>query len=298
MQPRLRREEDGGKEEKKAEKKIRRWTSKKESSHHKNQTINTHNPHRRSCCTAPLCFFGVLFLTYLVLAFLFSSLHAFPTPAFSHLASSRSLDASRIFRLRAFSLPRTSSAIDYTIFFSFFFPFPLHSPTVLHRYPGRRVLAAFCGCVPHWYKILETRCVLMLQQNKSYKSVSCWTSPQFISNLWLRLQLCVTPPSISIFSSPHSYLCFLLPPVLLSPRIDNVPSIRPSPPPLLSTSLWAGEHCEGWATVLVGGRALTFWCVPFFSCHGLCLILLPSLDGENRACFFVCSGRGLLGKRW
>lgn len=183
--------------------------------------------------------------------------------------------------------------------FLFFF-----SHCILPRYrtvtvaDKQRVLAAFCGCVPHWYKILETRCVLMLQQNKSYKSVSCRTSPQFISNLWLRPQLCVTPPSISIFSSPHSYLCFLLPPVLLSPRKDNLPSVRPSPPPLLSTSLWAGEHCEGWATVLVGGRALTFWCVPFFSCHGLCLILFPSLDGENRACFFVCSGRGLLGKRW
>lgn len=83
----------------------------------------------------------------------------------------------------------------------------------------------------------------MLQQNKSYKSVSCRTSPQFISNLWPRPQLCVTPPSISIFSSPHSYLCFLLPrcPFVLTHRQ------RPIYLPVCPSSLI--NLCVGWGTL-------------------------------------------------
>lgn len=45
------------------------------------------------------------------------------------------------------------------------------------------------------------------------------------------------------------------------------------------------------------GRALNyFWCVTFFSCHRLYLILFPSLNGEKKPVFLVCSDCGLLGQ--
>lgn len=43
------------------------------------------------------------------------------------------------------------------------------------------------------------------------------------------------------------------------------------------------------------GKSIEFFDV-FLSCHRLCLILFPSLSGEKKPVFFVCSDCGLLGQ--
>lgn len=194
----------------------------------------------------------------------------------------------------------TPSAIDYSV--SFFYgshciPFWQRTITLADKH---WVLAAFMATCHIRRRYLKQHVYWYCNKTKAINQFRI--GPHLFShssseNL-LHPHFPFSPPSV--FSS-HNYLYSSL----------FFPSLLPSPSPCiyiiplsipavyLSTSLCLSAG-QGTLRRLIycpsRGRALTFWCVPFFSRHRLCLILFPSLSGENKACFFVCSGCGLLGQ--
>lgn len=169
----------------------------------------------------------------------------------------------------------------------------------MHLYTSRQqwVLTAFVATCHICRKYLKPDVYWYVTKQKLYIT---FTSPQFINH-----QLFLLHPAFSSFflSQLPLFSYFFLCPFLLStlPMHRHRPIYLPvSPFYLINPSVSLGQdtlrrlsYCPGWGKSI---DLLTFWCVPFFSCHRLCLILFASLRRENKACFFVCSGCGLLGQ--